>query len=181
MALEVVARPRRAGLRAFNEMPAAAEAARTEPAKNAGRPHTQAVCGRPRTLDGDGFAAASDIAGVLLSALTRDANENDVRVPEARGRRLKPQHAGGAGQARRRKTQAAASRVTTVKPHALREPAAAHAQARDALPVLSAPDPKRHVGRVPPALDLTGERHSASRLKRSRAARERDRGAATGL
>ena len=40
-------------LRASNEMPGVPEAAKIESSKDAGRPHTTWVCGRPRTLDGD--------------------------------------------------------------------------------------------------------------------------------
>jgi hypothetical protein len=44
---------RRLRARALNGAPVMPEAARIEPGKDAGRPHTQAVCGRPRTPAGD--------------------------------------------------------------------------------------------------------------------------------
>ncbi len=40
-------------IRASNEMPGVTEAAKIESPKDAGRPHTQVVCGRPRTLGDD--------------------------------------------------------------------------------------------------------------------------------
>src|SRR6266511_4125096 len=57
-------------LRASNEMPVMPEAARIEPAKDAGRPHTQAVCGRPRTQDGEDSQSRQVLRVFLLEALS---------------------------------------------------------------------------------------------------------------
>ncbi len=56
-------------VRASNEMPGVPEAAKIESSKDAGRPHTEPVCGRPRTPDDDDLQPASGMAGVLLGAL----------------------------------------------------------------------------------------------------------------
>src|SRR5206468_8273562 len=62
--------------RALDEMPVMPEAARIEPGKDAGRPHTRAVCGRPRTPDGDGSQPRQTLPVFLLSVLSRCAGSS---------------------------------------------------------------------------------------------------------
>jgi len=50
-------------------MPVMTEAVRIEPAKDAGSPHTQVVCGRPRTQDGDDSQPRQALPVFLLEAL----------------------------------------------------------------------------------------------------------------
>ena len=56
-------------------MPEMPEAARIEPAKDAGRPHTQAVCGRPRTRDGDDSQARQALRVFCWGLLAASAEE----------------------------------------------------------------------------------------------------------
>lgn len=81
-----ISRLRKSPLRALNGMPTVPEAAKTEPAKDAGSPHTQAVCGRPRTQAGDGLQPSSGAVGVLLRALSRRLR---LATPARRGSRIR--------------------------------------------------------------------------------------------
>jgi hypothetical protein len=58
-------------VRALDEMPVMPEAARIEPAKDAGSPHTREVCGRPRTQDGDDSQSRQALRVFPLRALSR--------------------------------------------------------------------------------------------------------------